>query len=374
VTIQLRRYQLEALEAWRRSGAYGMVVLPTGTGKTWIGLEAIRRELERGGWAAVIVPTITLAHQWADRVRRHLRVRPALFYGEEKDIAPVTVFVVNSAYLNRDLLDRFSLVVIDEAHHMAAPKWGEILPLLDGKRVLGLTATPERAPLPVVYYMSVPRARAEGAVAPVRIVPVFVPLAPDERARYLEVEEALRKAALALESARRRRDRWAVRELEERVHKLANLRKRLVSLARAKFAALAGVALRHRGEKVLVFTESIESAELAVRVLRRAGVPARAYHSQLSPQERRALLQLWGRGFGVLVAVRCLDEGIDVPECGVGAIVASGKSTRQLVQRLGRIIRPHPGKREAVMYVIAAAGTYEHEVVSKLARIAYLGE
>jgi superfamily II DNA or RNA helicase len=371
--LELRRYQLEALEAWRKRGAYGMIVLPTGTGKTWVGLEAIRRELEKGGRAAVIVPTITLAHQWADRVRRHLRVSPALFYGEEKGIAPVTVFVVNSAYLNRQLLDRFTLVVIDEAHHLAAPKWGEILPLLDGKRVLGLTATPERAPLPLVYYMSVPRARAEGAVAPVRVAPLYVPLAPDERLRYMEVEERLRKAAIALDSAKRRRDRWAIRDLEEKVHKLANMRKQLVSLARAKFAALAQVALRHRGEKMLVFTESIESAERAVRALQRAGVPARAYHSQLSPQERRALLQLWGKSFPVLVAVRCLDEGIDVPEVALGAIIASGKSTRQLVQRLGRIIRPHPGKQRATLYVIAAAGTYEHQVVAKLIRIAYAG-
>jgi superfamily II DNA or RNA helicase len=370
--LQLRDYQREALEAWIQKGAYGTVVMPTGTGKTFLALEAIRRELERGGAAAVIVPTIALAQQWRDRVQRYLGVRPALFYGDEKDISRVTIFVINSAHRYQHLLAPFTLVVVDEVHHLSAPTWSQLIPALDGKRVLGLTATPEGQPLPIAYYMSIPRARLAEAVVPVRIIPVFVPLTPEEWAEYQDIEQQIRRVAAALESARLRRDPGA-RDLETRLQVLANRRRQLVSLASAKFLELPRIAARHPGEKILVFTESIESAELARRALVRAGVSAQCYHSLLPPSTRRVLLQEWGRSFRVLVAVRCLDEGIDVPECGVGVVIASGKSTRQLIQRLGRVIRPHPGKgkQHATMYVVIARGTYEHEVLSKLVRLAY---
>ena len=202
------------------------------------------------------------------------------------------------------------------------------------------------------------------------IRPVFVPLSVEEWARYHEVEDEMRRASVALSLARRRGDPALQGRLERRLHILASRRKQITSLVAKKFEALVDIALRHPGEKVLVFTESVSSAERARRILAGAGVSAMTYHSLMSRRERDAALRLWGSSFRVLCAVRCLDEGIDVPEVGVGAIVASGKTTRQLVQRLGRILRPAPGKERAVMYVIVAQGTYEHSVLSKLIRLA----
>jgi superfamily II DNA or RNA helicase len=369
VLLRLRDYQREALEAWVRSGCYGAVVLPTGTGKTYIALEAVRRELELGGNACIIVPTIALALQWHSRVDGALGVVPSLFYGEEKGLSKVTIIVVNSAHRYRDVLPLFSLVVVDEAHHLSAPRWREVLEAARGK-VLGLTATPERCPLPIVYRMTVGEARERGAVVGVSIRPVFVPLTAEERGKYLDLQDRIMRLLNELEVARRLRDRAREVECEEALKVLFNKRKQLVSLASRKFEALVDVVSKHRGEKVLVFTESVESAERARRALAKAGVRAMTYHSEMPKRTREAVLGLWGRVFDVLVAVRCLDEGIDVPECGVGVIVASGKTTRQLVQRLGRVLRPHPGKERAAMYVIVAQGTYEHDVLAKLIQIA----
>jgi superfamily II DNA or RNA helicase len=368
--IALREYQGEALEAWRARGRYGAVVLPTGTGKTYLGLEAVREELEAGGRAAVVVPTIALAHQWRRRLEAALDIYVGLYYGEERSLARATVFVVNSAYLNVHLLNAFTLAVIDEAHHLGAPRWSLLLRALRGRRILGLTATPERCPLPVIYQMGFPQARQRKAVVGVAIRPIYVPLSLEEWAKYHEVEDEMRRAMLALSLARRRGDAALQRRLEERLHMLANRRKQITSLVAKKFEALVDLALRHPDEKVLAFTESVSSAERARRILVEAGVPAMTYHSLMSRREREAALHLWGRPFRVLVAVRCLDEGIDVPEVAVGAIMASGKTTRQLVQRLGRILRPAPGKERATMYVIVAQGTYEHSILAKLMRLA----
>ena len=158
--LTLRDYQREALNAWRAGGCYGAVVMPTGTGKTYLGLEAIREELEAGGRAAVVVPTIALAHQWRRRVQGCLGLFTGLYCNEERSLARATVFVVNSAYLNMYVLNTFTLAVIDETHHLGAPRWSTLLRSLRGRRVLGLTATPERCPLPVIYQMGVSSGQA----------------------------------------------------------------------------------------------------------------------------------------------------------------------------------------------------------------------
>jgi superfamily II DNA or RNA helicase len=369
--ITLRVYQVRALGAWKSAGSYGCLVLPTGTGKTYIGLEAIREELASGGKCCVIVPTIALAHQWSEKISKALRVHPALFYGEIKEVSRVTIVVVNSAYRNLHLLREFSLVVIDEAHHLSAPRWSEIIANVRGKKVLGLTATPERCPLPIVFHMSISEARSYGAVVSVAIKPVYVRLTKDEWSDYLDIEEKIRKVVLAMENAKLRHDIEEVLRLEKQLQILANIRKQITGLAEAKFKALVDIAQRHPNEKVLVFTECIESAERARKALIQAGISAMCYHSGLSRNLRRTVLSLWGRTFKVLVAVRCLDEGIDVPECSVGVIITSGKTIRQLTQRLGRVLRPHQGKERAIMYVIVAEGTFEHDIFTRLLRLTH---
>ena len=370
--IQLRPYQAEALSAWKRAGERGVVVLPTGTGKTYIGLAAINEELSRGGSAAVLVPTIVLAEQWRQKIWEVLRIRAAIYCTTEKSLGRVTVFVVNSAYLYKDLLRPFTLVILDEAHHLGAPKWREIVSQLNGKRVLGLTATPENAPLPVVYKMLIAHARANGAVADLEVIPYFVSLTREEWLSYLEIERKIKETARALRYAEARGSARERAELDRALKILTGKRRQLMSEVTAKRHAVLEIAAKHRGERILVFTESIRGAEAIKEVLVRAGIRAATYHSKMPKHLRNLVLAEWGKSYNVLVAVRSLDEGVDVPEVRVGVIVASGKSIRQLTQRMGRLIRPRPGKR-AILYVVIARGTYELSILARIRRIAYAG-
>ncbi|MCI4409182.1 MAG: DEAD/DEAH box helicase [Thermofilum sp.] len=369
--LELRDYQVEALDSWHKNGMRGIVVLPTGTGKTYLAIKAIGDELENGGAVAVIVPTIALAYQWRDKIADYLRVEPALYYGYVKNLGKVTVFVVNSAYMNLDALSNFSLIVVDEIHHLSAPSWKRIIDATQGKKVLGLTATPEGAVLPVVYTMSVGGARTRNAVVEVDIIPVYASLNEDESLEYNAIEEKMRAVMEDLKHAEAWGDKKKAEWLNKQYVILANRRKQLMSNIEDKRMKVVEIARKHPNEKILVFTESVEGAEKLVEELNKNGIPAESYHSRKPKRIRETLLKDWGNKFRVLVAVRSLDEGIDVPDASVAIMVASGKTIRQLTQRLGRILRPAPGKTKAYMYVVLGENTYEKSILSQLKNITF---
>jgi superfamily II DNA or RNA helicase len=369
--LELRDYQREAIAKWKLRGERGIIVLPTGTGKTYIALAVIKEELSRNGRIAVIVPTIVLANQWQQKIYQYVGVKPALYYTHEKGIGRVTVFVVNSAYLNRHLLQYFTLVIVDEIHHLSAPTWKQIVEAINGKRVLGLTATPEHPILPIVYYLSVGLARERKAMVSVEIKPVYAELTPLERYQYEQVDQAIRDVARRLDSAKSIGDKSSAEILDRKLKILTNKRKQLMSEVQDKAYRVLQVVKAHPNDKILVFTESIRGAEKIAKLLNDNGIKAATIHSQKSKGIRSTLLAEWGKSFRVLVAVRSLDEGVDIPDASIGVIVATGKTIRQLTQRLGRILRPAPNKEKAIMYVVLARNTYESAILWKLNHIAF---
>jgi len=371
-TLELRDYQKEAIEKWKLRGQKGILVLPTGTGKTYIALAVIKEELDQNGKIAVIVPTIVLAHQWQQKIYQYIGVKPALYYTHEKGLGRITIFVVNSAYLNIQLLQYFSLVVVDEIHHLSAPTWRKIVDVIkDNKKILGLTATPENAILPIVYYMGIGLAREKKAVVNVEIKPVYAELTFAERMRYEQVDQAIRDIARKLDSAKTYGYRDAVERLDRMLKIMANKRKQLMSEIQDKAVKVLEIARRHSNDKILVFTESIKGAERIAKVLNDNGIKSMTIHSQKGKTIRNTILQEWGKSFRVLIAVRSLDEGVDIPDVSIGVIVATGKTIRQLTQRLGRILRPAPNKEKAIMYVVLARNTYETSILWKLNKVAF---
>jgi RNA polymerase primary sigma factor len=113
-------------------------------------------------------------------------------------------------------------------------------------------------------------------------------------------------------------------------------------------------------ERAIVFTETIKSANIAARNLRNLNIAAEAYTSRLKHDVRKELLSNFRSGnTTVLAAPRVLDEGIDVPEADVGVIVAASQSRRQMVQRMGRIIRPKDDNRRATFIILYVQNTSE---------------
>ena len=371
-TLELRDYQKEAIEKWKQRGQKGILVLPTGTGKTYIALAVIKEELEQSGKVAVIVPTIVLAHQWQEKIYQYIGIRPTLYYTHEKGIGRITVFVVNSAYMNRHLLQYFTLIIVDEIHHLSAPTWKQIVDTIkDNKKILGLTATPENAILPIVYYMGIGLAREKKAVVNVEIKPVYAELTYSERMKYEQVDQAIRDIARKLDSAKAYGYKAEIEKLDRMLKIMANKRKQLMSEIQDKAVKVLQIARTHPNEKILVFTESIRGAEKIAQVLNDNGIKSMTIHSQKSKAIRNTLLAEWGKSYRILIAVRSLDEGVDIPDVSIGVIVATGKTIRQLTQRLGRILRPAPNKEKAIMYIVVARNTYETSILWKLNKVAF---
>jgi len=141
--LALRDYQEKALDSWTRAGMRGCVVLPTGSGKTVIAVKAVEKV---NSSALVVVPTLDLMAQWTDVLSKYYpNAKIGNLGGGSDDIQALTVATYDSAYIRAPLLgNKFSLVIFDEVHHLAAPGFRSIAEQMAAPYRLGLTATIER--------------------------------------------------------------------------------------------------------------------------------------------------------------------------------------------------------------------------------------
>ncbi|WP_317896496.1 DEAD/DEAH box helicase [Pyrofollis japonicus] len=370
----LRDYQLEALEAWRNNKFRGVIVLPTGTGKTIIGVAAI---------ASLKVPTLIVVYtreqllEWMNKIATFTDNGKRLigaFYSDEKEIKPITITTYQSAHRNIDILkDKFSLLIVDEAHHLPADKFKRIAEEVLSPYRLGLSATPYREDGRheelfsliggIVYRRTLSELMEQGYVAPFEIIPVVVRPERDILAKYREIrkkfitlargrsiEELVRAAAVGDNSARQ-------------AIQLMNQARKLLISSKAKLEKLKEIFEReyNAGSKILIFTQYVEQAEIIGKNL---GIPV--ITSKTNKNIRNIIFNLFKNGrYRALVLTTLGDEGIDIPDANVGIVVSGTSSRRQFIQRLGRLLRPGKSKT-ARLYYIALKGTHEETTMRKV--------
>jgi superfamily II DNA or RNA helicase len=371
VQLQPRAYQREALDAWIAAGRRGVVVLPTGAGKTLVGLMAIEQVRL---WTLIVVPTIDLLEQWRSAVIRHLgapAARVGAFGGGSRDLLPITVMTYDSGTLHTAELNRFGLLIFDEVHHLPAPSYRLIAEGTFAPYRLGLSATPERtdgahADLdqlvgPVVYQCLPAELSRQRYIARYRKVRLQVELSPEEELRYRALIETyrsyLRRRRLRIESAQdfeQHLVRRSVFDPAAREAMLAHQQARQIALnAEAKIGVVAELLQKHAGEKVLIFSEYNALVEQLSRAL---CIPAITYKT--GADERHEILERFRSGrYTKLVTGRVLNEGVDVPDATVAIVVSGSATKREYVQRLGRVLRPKD--IPAVLYEIVTRRTGE---------------
>ena len=376
-SITSRPYQDEALCAWRAAGFRGVVVLPTGAGKTIIGALAIA-DLDM--WTLVIVPTIELLRQWRAALISALGCSEELigvYGGGAHETRPITVTTYESAQRRPELLRPFGLLIFDECHHLPAPTYRQIADGAVAAHRLGLSATPERADLehlaleqligPVVYRREPRELAAKRFLA--EYDECLIPIALDDadRLRYEQARstyrEYLRRRRISIASPAdfQRKVLWAsARDPEARTAMLAWRESRSLALnAPAKLAMLETIFERHRDERVLVFSEY---NSLVDDVSRRFCVPSITHKTPTD--ERRTILERFRSGvYSKLVTGRVLNEGVDIPDCGVAVIVSGAATRREYIQRLGRILRPK--ETRATLYELVTEQTTEERVADR---------
>ncbi|MGU3585328.1 DEAD/DEAH box helicase family protein [Rhodococcus sp. C26F] len=390
----LRAWQREAFDAWTRADRSAVVEAVTGTGKTTLGIAAVADGVARGMDVLVVVPGIELLEQWHRAIRRTLPDVPVGRRGgghsdnfEGKRILVSTVHSAISTSAPQP--SGPALLVADEVHRYGAVTFSKLLTDRFPERI-GLTATFERSDdgverflLPyfrtVVEGCSYERGHADGILAPVNVMLVAVPFDPTEAVEYQEYDEQARKLRGDLiekfgcagqpfgEFMRdvqllgggdgADRSTWVARKY---LHAFSKSRS-LLAECRGKREVLRGlgVMLKETG-RALAFSETRESSRAAAEVLLEEGVLAAPFTSDLSRSDRTRLLNEFKSGtLTALVAPKVLDEGVDVPEADVGIILASSKSRRQMIQRMGRIIRPKSDGRPASFLVMYAENSSE---------------
>lgn len=365
----LRPDQRHALDAWRAADRRGLVVMPTGTGKTEVALAAMH---ETAVPTLVVAPVRDLMYQWHRRIRRGLGYDAGILGDAVHDVRPVTVTTYDSAYIHMaDLGARFGLIVFDEAHHLPGKIRREAALLCTAPFRLGLTATPERADGlhrdlewlvgRVVFRMPVSAAKG-GILADYDVVRIPVTLTDGERRRY---DGAGREVRSYIAARRETVPGYGWQQLcadagkdpdARRAHKAFRLRKAIEDRAEEKLRVLEDIFCLHAGERVIVFAGSNAMAQ---EVSRRFLLPTILSHT--GKRERIAVLDGFAEGrFPALIANQVLDEGVDIPAAKVAVIIGGQSSTRQAKQRLGRILR-RSGDERATLYEVVCEDTGEVE-------------
>ncbi len=365
-------YQRDALEAWARRRHRGVVVLPTGAGKTYVATLAIA---DRQRSTLVVVPTLDLLNQWYDALSAALGVPVGLLGGGYHEVLDLTVTTYDSAHLHMDRLgDRFGLVIFDECHHLPSPSYALAARMCLAPFRLGLTATPERTDGracdelvgPIVYRKDITELSGD-YLAAYDTHRIEVPLSPEEREAYDEARGEylafLRDNGIRMSAP----DGWSrflylsSRSETGRSAFLAYRRQRQLALAApGKIAHLARLLHAHRHDRTIVFTEDNATVYL---ISRKFLLPAITHQTKV--KERSAILAAFNEGsLGAVVTSKVLNEGVNVPEARVAIVLSGSGSVREHVQRLGRILRKSEGK-QATLYELVAAGTSEERTSDK---------
>lgn len=363
-----RPFQQEALTAWKKNRGRGVVVLPTGAGKTQLAMMAID---DRRRSTLIVVPTLDLVRQWYDLLGATFGVPIGLVGGGEHEVRPLTVTTYDSAYIHLEHLgDRFGFIVFDECHHLPSATYSLAARHAIAPFRLGLTATPERLDGreslleeligPTVYRRDIVELAGD-YLAEYETIHVSVALSEEERREY-EAERAIYRGFITRNQIRMSDPKgWgqfimlSSRSADGKRAMGAYRRQReLAFSAPAKLDYVARLLFEHRNDRALLFTQDNATCyALSKRFL----IPAITHQTKV--KERSAILRGIADGtYNAVVTSKVLNEGVDVPDANVAIVVSGSGSVREHVQRLGRILRKKDGKF-ALLYEIVTEATSE---------------
>lgn len=392
-------HQEAAISAWEEHGRRGILEHATGSGKTFTALLALRKHLLQGLPALVLVPSVLLLEQWVKEIATELpdaTIHPAggghdeWKHGDilksmtdpDPTLGPRIVLAMmptasQFAFYSKVCSGEHLLLVADEVHQLGSPNNSSIFELNAGAR-LGLSATPKRYGDPegthrlFSYFEGVipPPITLQDAVNAGRLVPYqYHPHAIHLSA--IEADEWRKKSRMIqVEILKKKTNTNEPPPLSERAKMLLIKRSRIAKKATAKIQLTVDIIKEHfeEGQSWLVYCEDSEQLNDIKSALHDAGYKHLEYHSNMSG-DRNATMA-WFRSYGgILLSIKCLDEGVDIPDVSHALILASSQNPRQFIQRRGRVLRKSPGKHIAVIHdaiVIPVDAEKEPEQISLL--------
>jgi superfamily II DNA or RNA helicase len=401
----LKEDQIEAVNAWIDNDYRGTILYSTGTGKTEIALECAKRFAFVSASSTypsfsslpflnilLIVPRIILIEQNIKRLVSYgiSKEKIGAYFGERKEIREITICTYQSIIRNLNLIRRSNMVIFDEVHLIrdTAKIFRKIFDVViedHKKAILGLTATLDENDLskyhtiltllPPVKRYPIRKAVNDKRLAKPIVIPLKVSLTEKEQKDYDTYTSKIKKIS-------NRFKKYDADSMTLLLRKggfvsgmakawFSNVRKRKLLLSCAENKLLSAVNLittKFPNEKIMIFSETIDSITKLRDMLGSQGTKAMIIDSSVSSKKRQEILNQWGIEFYPLLSVHTLEIGFDIPKVRIEIILATTSNMNQVIQRIGRVIRKHEGKDLALIYVIYVADTKDdniHDVVKK---------
>lgn len=376
----LRPHQANGLASWAAQGRRGILAFATGAGKTFTAITAIKESFTRHSEPVlIVVPDATLFSQWLHELAEtmhdfspqilragagHSRWRGHVrnWLSSKSDWRRIVLTTVQTAssdaFRNEIPAEQSVFIVADEVHRLGSPKHRR---LLDDERFgarLGLSATPERYGDPdgtaaiLNFFGGIlePRYTLQDAIRDHVLTPYFyrphaVRLTDEETEEWRRVSTEVGRLRARINSNSQ------TLHLQQRLQSRLIARARIVKKAAAK-VDLAVEVLRSEfraGQRWIVYCEDSSQLATVTDAIIKSGLTALPYHSAMDGDREQTLRWLSRRG-GIISAIKCLDEGVDIPAVTHALILASSRNPREFIQRRGRVLRMAPDKPLAYIH------------------------
>lgn len=395
--FSLKKDQVDAVESWFNNGFRGTILYSTGTGKTEIAFECAKRVANTMNNSAfnivLLVPRITLIEQNIKRLVLYgiPRDKIGAYFGERKKVREITVATYQSVIRNLDIIRKSNMVIFDEIHLVSdsAKVFRNLFDVVvedHKKAVLGLTATLDEANLkkyntiltllpPVKRYYIRTAVRDKRLAKPI-VIPVQVKLTELEQKEYETCSSKIKKISNRFKKYDAESMTFLLRKggFVSGMAKawFLNVRKRKLLLSCSENKLLTAVNLitkKFPNEKIMVFSETIDSINKLKDRLEQYGIESRIIDSKTSSSKRQKILDQWGKEFYPLLSVHTLEIGFDIPHVRIEIILATTSNMNQVVQRIGRVIRKHEGKELALIYVIYISDTKDDDILQVIRKV-----
>jgi superfamily II DNA or RNA helicase len=335
-----------------------------------------------------LVPRIVLVEQNFKRLLSYHIPKESIgvYFGERKEIREITISTYQSIINKLGLIRNSDMIIFDEMHLLtdSAITLRKIFDVLreeensaNKKALLGLTATiDEQHPnyntvvslLPPVKKYMIREAVEDERLAKPIVIPIKVRLTFEEKKLYdyystkiRNISDELNVSDPQLMASLLRKGGLSAKLARSWFENVRN-RKNLINCAQDKLSAATDlIATKHPSERIMVFSETIESIKKLKDILEKEkGIKSMIIESKLKSKDRQAILSKWGTDFYPLLSVHTLEIGYDVPQVRIAIILASTSNINQAAQRIGRILRKAEGKNAALIYTIYLSGTHDY--------------
>ena len=389
---ELRDYQRQAV-LFAMAHRHCIIEIPTGRGKTLTSLAIVNEIIKmRQRRTLVLVPTIILLNQWINDGFKASGVEASGVSGEAKQWGEYTVSTYQSAIRNLDKIPQYDIVIFDEVHHLFSPEYSRILTTIlsssnaSQKYLIGLTATVREYGegkilqdkyFPDVFSRTLEDFQSGKSRIPVEIEQEPVHFTEDEAEEYERNDRIIRAANRTIGPM----PDWlkytnspdiSLRNLARGAISANARQRRLLTENPEKLDAILDILQGNAGQ-CIIFSDTIDGIKSIEEVLKQNHISEGSIYSGIPMEERSKIIQgLRDKSIRVLVGGNAISEGMDLPD--ISNVILSSllvKSTRTPVQRLGRVLRPTPGKRVKI-FLIYVAGTLEEENAKRVYDI--LGE